>query len=424
MIEPIIKLENVNFWYNKNQPSESQALKDINIEIDAGDYVAFFGPSGSGKTTLLYLISGVEPSQTGKIMIKGRDISKFSNQELAIYRQIGVGIIFQQFNLIDTLTVLNNVALPMSFLGISEKKRQDEAMIILKRLAIDHLADRFPNELSGGQQQRVGIARALANNAPIIIADEPLGNLDSENSKKVLEFLKELHEKDNRTIIMVTHEAWSLKDVEKVFYIKDGQVVKTEKTTKSSLAQSLTRQLSKDLVAEPTETEKIASSLASMLLRGFTNEEVSRFQKFVNERLSGKMVEFEFFQMLDKSFKDGGVGLWSPTAHKVSNYIEDVIKKRKEMNSIYDRLSKNPSLIISIEDIFALRKWLLLEYNGTLESEKLDRFGNILLDRVRKTMPPEEFKHILSLPKNQSGVGLAMHTTERISEKLELVLDN
>ncbi|MBX4200605.1 ABC transporter ATP-binding protein, partial [Candidatus Parcubacteria bacterium] len=189
-----IKLEHVDFWYNQTKSYKQQALKDINIEIERGEYVAFFGPSGSGKTTLLYLISGVEPAQQGKILINGRDISKFTKQELAIYRQIGVGIIFQQFNLIPNLTVLNNVALPMSFLGISQEKRLQEANNILKRLAIDHLAHRFPDELSGGQQQRVGIARALANNSPIIIADEPLANLDSENSKKVLEFLRELNQ--------------------------------------------------------------------------------------------------------------------------------------------------------------------------------------------------------------------------------------
>lgn len=150
MEESVIKLEHVDFYYNQKKSYQQQALKDINIEIAQGEYVAFFGPSGSEKTTLLYLISGVESAQDGKILINGRDISKFTKQELAIYRQIGVGIIFQQFNLIPNLTVLDNVALPMSFLGISQAKRNEEAMRILKRLAIDHLADRFPDQLSGG----------------------------------------------------------------------------------------------------------------------------------------------------------------------------------------------------------------------------------------------------------------------------------
>lgn len=421
MSESIIKLENVNFWYDKGKPYQTEALKDVNIEIEQGEYVAFFGPSGSGKTTLLYLIAGVEPAQEGRIMIKGRDISKFSNQELAVYRQIGVGIIFQQFNLINTLTVLNNVALPMSFLGVSEKKRQEEAMKILERLGINDLKDRLPSELSGGQQQRVGIARALANNAPIIIADEPLGNLDSENSKKVLELLKELHEKDGRTIIMVTHEAWSLKDVEKVFYIKDGQVAKTEATPKGGLAESLTTQFEKRLTSETTETEKIAGMLANVLLRGFTNEEVVRFQMYVDQRLAGKIDSLDFFGILDKPFKDGGVGLWKQTAHKVLDYVEDIIKKRQEVLDICQELEKNNSVPIT-KEIINLRKWLLLEYHGDLDPNQLIKFDEILINRLRQIVTADDFKQVLNLSKNQSGLGLAMHTITRISEKLELAL--
>lgn len=406
-----------------------QALKDVDITVDRGEYVAFFGPSGSGKTTLLYLISGIEPSQNGKILINGRDISNFSNRELAIYRQIGVGIVFQQFNLISTLTVLNNVALPMSFLGISEKKRQEEARKILKRLMIDDLADRFPSELSGGQQQRVGIGRALANNAPIIIADEPLGNLDSENSKKVLEFFREIHEKDNRTIIMVTHEAWSLKDVDKVFYIKDGQVVKEEQTTPEALAESLTHQLKEELVPEESKTQVVASALASLLLPGFMVEEVARFQSYVDQRLTGKLGSLEFLQILDKSFKDGGVGLWTQTARKISGYVEGVLQKRKEVDEIYQELKKDPLATLTtrpilMTQIIKLRKWLLLEYHGSLRPDQVIGLDEALLNRLRQVITCGDFRNILNLPRSKSGIGLTVHTAERISEKLELVLES
>ncbi len=421
MAEEIIKLEDVNFWYDKGKPSEMQALKDINISIDQGEYVAFFGPSGSGKTTLLYLIAGVEQSQAGKIIIRGRDISKFSNQELAIYRQLGVGIVFQQFNLINNLTVLNNVALPMSFLGVSEKKRQEEAMKILKRLAIDHLSERFPGELSGGQQQRVGIARALANNAPIIIADEPLGNLDSENSKKVLEFLRELNEKDNRTIIMVTHEAWSLRDVHKVFYIKDGQVVKTEKTVNVNVAQSIAEELKKDLAPDVMDAERASSVLSSVLLPGFSDEEVIRFKSVVGQRLSGKIDSLDFFQFLDKSFKDGGVGLRSVTAHKTVNYVEEVMRRRQDIEKIWADLAINPEMPVN-KDVINLRNWLLLEFHGNLDPSGIIVFDELLMNRLRNTINGSDFKRILLLSKKESGLGFAMHTAGRISEKLELAI--
>ena len=228
-MDPIIKIENVNLWYEKGKPIEVHALKNINLEIERGDYVAFFGPSGCGKTSMLYSISGIDRFQEGRVLINGKDISGLPNQELAIFRQTGIGIVFQQFNLVPSLSVLKNIALPMLFVGVTSEKAEIEAQKLLDRLNLTDLANRYPYELSGGQQQRVGIARALANNPPIIIADEPLGNLDSVNAKIVLEFLRELNEKDGRTVIMVTHEAWSLKDAKTIFHMKDGVILEVEK---------------------------------------------------------------------------------------------------------------------------------------------------------------------------------------------------
>jgi len=224
----IIKLEHVQLYYDKGKPNEYYAIRDVSLEIEQGQYTAFFGASGSGKSSMLYVIAGMEKPQSGRIFVAGKDITNLSEKEIAIYRQITVGLVFQQFNLIPSISVLDNIALPMSFLGIPVDKRQEKAKDLLVRFGIGDLAGRFPYELSGGQQQRVGIARALANDPPIIIADEPLGNLDSENANKVLDFLRDLKQKDGRTIIMVTHESWSLKDAELIFYIRDGELVKTE----------------------------------------------------------------------------------------------------------------------------------------------------------------------------------------------------
>ena len=205
-MEPIIEINNVNLWYEKGKPIEVHALNNITLKINKGDYAAFFGPSGCGKTSILYAISGIDKVQDGTVHISNQDISALNDQDLAIFRQTGIGIVFQQFNLIPSLTVLKNVSLPMLFVGVSSKEADERALKLLERLGLTNYAHRYPYELSGGQQQRVGIARALANNPPIIIADEPLGNLDSINAQNVLAFLKELNEKDGRTIIMVTHD--------------------------------------------------------------------------------------------------------------------------------------------------------------------------------------------------------------------------
>ncbi|MEK7635943.1 MAG: ABC transporter ATP-binding protein [Patescibacteria group bacterium] len=419
--QPIIKLENVNIWYDKGKPSEVQALKNINMEINRGEYVAFFGPSGCGKTTLLYTISGIEQSQDGKILINGRDISNFSKKELAIYRQIGIGIVFQQFNLIPSLTVVNNVALPMAFLGVSQEKRTAEAMQLLERLSIKEFAERYPYELSGGQQQRVGIARALANNPPIIVADEPLGNLDSVNAEKVLQFLKELNEKDGRTIIMVTHEAWSLRDARKIFYMKDGEIIKIEKSAPKTVAETVSKNLYEELSPQLNFKELAAKTLSSMLLRGYSVDEIKRFEFFMLQRFNNKIDADIFRNVLDRPFKDGGIGLWKQKAKKISQYVEEIIEERKTVEEIYKELEKNPENPLRAE-IERLRNWLMEEYNGKLSEIQILRLNEIIYERLRSIIDIKQFQAVLNLPRNKFGVGVTLRTSRKISEKLESIL--
>jgi putative ABC transport system ATP-binding protein len=421
--QPIIKLEHVNFWYNVGKPYELQALKDVNAEIRQGEYVAFFGPSGSGKTSVLYLIAGVEPSQKGKIYINGRDIGKFNKKELAVYRQIGVGIVFQQFNLIPTLSVLNNVALPMTFLGIDVKKRETEAMRLLGRLGIEKLAPRLPHELSGGQQQRVGIARALANNPPIIIADEPLGNLDSVNAKKVLEFLKELNEKDGRTVIMVTHEAWSLRDVRKIFYLRDGAITKTEEITPQNVEESVAKELFGMMNASISPTDALSTTLAGALLRGFSKDEINRFQFYLAQRLNNRIGVYEFKNILDKPFREGGVGLWRQKANTISTHIEDIISQRKRIDEINLELHQNPMTPL-LTDIINIRNWLVKDYKGKINELQAIRLDELINERLRNVITTAHFQKALNLPKSQFGVGLSLHTSQDMAEKLNLALEH
>lgn len=424
MSTSIIKLNNVNLYYDKGKPSEVWALKNVNIEIDAGDYVAFFGPSGCGKTTILYTISGMEIGKvsSGEVLINGRDISKFSAKELAVFRQIGIGIVFQQFNLIPSINVLENVALPMAFLGISLERRKKQAMNLLERLAIAHLADRLPSELSGGQQQRVGIARALANDPPVIICDEPLGNLDSENANKVLEFLKELNEKDKRTVIMVTHEAWSLRDAKKIFYMKDGEITKIEEPkTKTAVAKSISSYLYKELYPNLSQNEIVAKSLAQLFLRGYSVDEAKRFEFFLGQRLNGKIDADVFEKVLDRSYKDGGVGLWKRRAEKVSQTIEGFISNKIEIEEIYEELEKNPEAPL-YEEIDKIRRWLLEEYKGKVTELQKIRLDELISERIRNIITPEHFRKIINLSPNKFGAGFSMRSSQMMSEKLEAIL--
>ncbi len=431
----IIKIENVNLWYEKGKNIEVHALKDINISIEKGDYVAFFGPSGCGKTTMLYSISGIDRFQEGKVFINDQDISNLTNQELAIFRQTGIGIVFQQFNLVPSLNVLKNVALPMLFVGITSEIAEIEARKLLERLDLTLYADRYPYELSGGQQQRVGIARALANNPPIIIADEPLGNLDSVNAKMVLEFLKELNEKDGRTIIMVTHEAWSLRDVKTVFHMKDGVITDVEKIQSDTVAESLSKHLYEQLSSVRSTSEKKSNSisieeklsarvLANFLLRGYSMDEIRRFESFVNDRFDNKIDKKEFHNFISKPFKEGGVGLRKKRAEKVTDYLEGIIDKRKNVEHIYSIIDKNPELSI-VEDIrSSIRSWLMEGYTGELSPSQTIALDQVISDRIRGFMPANKVVEILSISNNKFGVGLSFRAAQIMAEKLELILND
>jgi len=423
MESPIIQIKNVNFWYDKDKPSANHALKSINMDIKEGEYVAFFGPSGCGKTTLLYIISGIDLPSDGQVIVNGRDIAKFSKREMAIYRQIGVGIIFQQFNLIPSITVLNNITLPMAFLGISINKRDEEGLKLLDRFGIKNLANRYPHELSGGQQQRVGIARALANNPPIIIADEPLGNLDSDNAQRVLAFLKELNQKDGRTIIMVTHEPWSLQDAQKIFYMKDGAVVKEAGPQRAEdvLHKSLSVYSHGVLDPELSEKEAIAKSLAHLLLRGYSFDEIKRFEFFTNQRFKNNIDKTVFRNVLDRPYKDGGLGLWKPKADKVAGYIEEIIEKKREVEEIYLELEKNPEAPLRNE-VEKIREWLLEEYGGQISDFQKFRMDEIIQERLRNIINETHFKRIVNLSKNKFGVGLSFRAAQQISDKMESIL--
>ena len=461
-MDPIIKLENVSLWYNKDKPIEVQALKNVSLEIERGDYAAFFGPSGCGKTTMLYAISGIDRFQEGKIIINDREISNLSNQELAIFRQTGIGIVFQQFNLVPSLTVLKNVALPMLFVGVTSEKADQEAKKLLERLNLMEYADRYPFELSGGQQQRVGIARAIANDPPIIVADEPLGNLDSVNAKNVLEFLKELNEKDGRTIIMVTHEAWSLRDAKTIFHMKDGVMTEVEHPS-GNLASSLTEHLNKQIssvsgVEDKKETEKnsiggkekgsgseekgkegggtgeekkiegvgteklSAHVIANFLLRGYSLDEINRFETFVNKLFTKEIDIEEFHKLINKSYKEEGVGLWKKKAERIVEYLNGLIEERKNIEDIYKSIESNVEVSI-FDEVKNIRDWLVEGYTGELSPMQIGALDQVISDRIRNLINHDDTVKVLSLSNKKFGVGLSLRAAHLIAEKLELILN-
>ncbi|MBR6286280.1 MAG: ABC transporter ATP-binding protein [Bacteroidaceae bacterium] len=222
----MIRLENISKSFRTDE-IETLALRGVNMEIHKGEFVAIMGPSGCGKTTLLNVIGLIDSPSEGKYFLDGNDVSKLCESDMTRLRRGSIGFVFQSFNLIDELTVEENVELPLKYLGISKKERRQRVHDLLRRLAISHRALHYPQQLSGGQQQRVAIARAVVSRPRLILADEPTGNLDSKNGKEVMELLKGLHA-DGNTIIMVTHSERDALYADRKINLFDGQVVQQQ----------------------------------------------------------------------------------------------------------------------------------------------------------------------------------------------------
>ncbi len=222
--ESLIKLENVWKIYQLGK-MELTVLKGISLEIYPGDFVTIMGPSGSGKSTLMHIIGCLDVPTKGKVFLEKHDIMGFSEDELAQVRGRKIGFVFQQFNLLHDLNALENVMLPMVFQGVPEDERKERAKELLISLDLGKRIFHRPFELSGGERQRVAIARALSNNPEIIIADEPTGNLDSTTGKMIMEVFIDLHKKEKKTIVVVTHDPHIAEYTEDVINIKDGQII-------------------------------------------------------------------------------------------------------------------------------------------------------------------------------------------------------
>lgn len=222
----IVRTENLSKTYGSGE-NLVKAIDDVNLKIEKGEFIAIVGPSGSGKSTLLHLLGGVDNPSSGKIFIDGNDISKYTSKELALFRRRKVGLIYQFYNLIPNLTVRHNIELPLK---LNKRKINDEVLLdIVRKLGIENKLDSFPSELSGGQQQRVAIARSLIYSPSLVLADEPTGNLDRENSREIIEILKYFNRTLKQTIIVITHDESIALEAERVITIVDGKVVGDER---------------------------------------------------------------------------------------------------------------------------------------------------------------------------------------------------
>ena len=221
-METLVEVRDMCKIYNPGE-NEVRALDHVNLKISRGEFVAIIGHSGSGKSTLMNMLGCLDVPTSGSYYLNGKDVSHLTDDELSDIRNLEIGFIFQGFNLIPNLTARENVELPLIYRGVGRKEREALALDALETVGLSHRIDHKPNEMSGGQQQRVAIARAIAARPPVILADEPTGNLDSHSTQDIMSVLKDLH-KSGRTVILITHDNDIAAQVKRVIRIKDGRI--------------------------------------------------------------------------------------------------------------------------------------------------------------------------------------------------------
>ena len=221
----ILEVTNLSKTYGTGE-TQVKALDNVSLSVESGEFVAIIGPSGSGKSTLLHILGGVDVPTSGSVVINGVDISNLDETALAIFRRRQIGLIYQFYNLIPILTVKENLTLPLLLDG----RKPDERVVddLLKTLGLTERVNHLPNQLSGGQQQRVSIGRALINNPALMLADEPTGNLDSENSREIVSLLRKFNKENNQTVLIITHDERIAMSADRVISIEDGKITRDE----------------------------------------------------------------------------------------------------------------------------------------------------------------------------------------------------
>lgn len=430
MAKPLITCRDLAITYNVGKSNEYKALQQINTDIYEGEYIILFGSSGCGKSTLMYAIQGSLPPAEGSLLIRGDDIYSYPPQERVYFQRYIMGIIFQSFNLIGSLTVLDNVALPMIFCDANKATRERRAQALLDRFGVGQVSHKLPSMLSGGQQQRVSVARSMVNDPQILLADEPTGNLDSISTQQVMDKIDEINTFDLRTIIMVSHNAAHLSYAHRVYYLKDGfivrEVVNPQRKQIKPVKQGETivtelEQLARMFPYDSVDTLRV-KSLTNFLTQQYTFDQLNRLEKAVHLLIDGKIHKKLFIDALVKKFDEGGVGMDRATAHSMADVA---IKLVTQADDVRRFRSDNDSDIAFFEQHkFAERvqEYLRGVQHITLTKAMEANLTTIISDRLAGIHNIDQFHEELGLSPKEGGLGLKPKVADEIARYMEKLI--
>jgi putative ABC transport system ATP-binding protein len=429
MKTPVVTVENLHVIYNQDKSNEVRSLDGVSLNIYPEEYLIIHGPSGCGKTTLLCSVAGLQAPTAGAVKVLGKDMALMDEKEkIAIHQNLS-GMIFQAFYLIPSLSVIDNVCLPRIFCGEDPDQIKKDGMELLHRFGILEQAEKFPSQLSGGQKQRVAIARALINNPQIVLADEPVGNLDSQSAQNVLQILKELNEVDKKTVIMVTHNDEYLRYGSRVVNMKDGKIEDIVINDKASYPDAETYtpppapEISNELRVLSRTFKNISyqqlgallvpfkvKQFMSHLLSELTEEQTEMAENLMKELLFGNIDAGSFGKKLDLKFEDGGAN-WNKTrAQSFAKRVGDTI-------ALVTVSKDRPE-----EFLPALENHLLGLFKVTLSEGMKERFRLFMRTRTENKIDFEEFRKKLDQPESSGGAGMHAVTADKLAREMEIIM--
>ncbi len=430
MAKPLIVCRNLDITYNKGKSNEFKALQMVNTDIYEGEYIILFGASGSGKSTLMYSIQGSLPPGDGTLLIRGDDIYSYPPEERVYFQRYIMGIIFQSFNLIGSLTVLDNVALPMIFCGVDKPTRERRAQSLLDRFGVGHVSHKRPNMLSGGQQQRVSVARSMVNDPQILLADEPTGNLDSVSTQQVMDKIDEINTFDQRTIIMVSHNAAHLSYAHRVYYLKDGKVVREVANPQRKQIKPVKEgetivteleQLARLFPYDSVDTLRV-KSLTNFLTQDYSFDQLIRLEKAIALLIQGKIHKKRFIETLMQPYDDGGVGTSRQTAERMADISVNIIKQADDVHRFRTKNDSDAAFFEQHKFAERVRGYLLAYHDIPLTKRTQENLAEIIADRLSGIDGEETFNAKLIEKERSGGLGLSEKVADDITRYMEKLI--